>query len=97
MHIYKTLIALPRFYFQIKNNDIFAAFIFNPYLFVARAANRKSKFLQPLMKWGEGQITISSDPSPLFGIQSLAIPLAFDFAFKMHIKEKSFKHCVIMV
>ena len=30
------------------------------------------------------KITISSDPSPLF----LAIPFAFDFAFKIHIKEK---------
>ena len=40
----------------------------------------------------KGQITISSDPSPLVGIQFLAIPFAFDFAFKMHIKEKSFKH-----
>ena len=36
----------------------------------------------------EGQITISSYPSPLVGIQFLAIPFAFDFAFKMHIKEK---------
>ena len=42
----------------------------------------------------QGQITISSDPSPLFGIQFLAIPFAFDFAFKMHIKEKSFKHSI---
>ena len=42
----------------------------------------------------KGQITISSDPSPLFGIQFLAIPFAFDFAFKMHIKEKSFKHSI---
>ena len=32
---------------------------------------------------------ISSDPSPLFGIQFLAIRFAFDFAFKMHIKEKT--------
>ena len=40
----------------------------------------------------KGQITISSDPSPLIGIKFLAIPFAFDFAFKMHIKEKSFKH-----
>ena len=42
----------------------------------------------------KGQITISFDPSPLFGIQFLAIPFAFDFAFKMHIKEKSFKHSI---
>ena len=42
----------------------------------------------------KGQITISSDPSPLFGIQFLAIPFAFDFAFKKHIKEKSFKHSI---
>ena len=42
----------------------------------------------------KGQITISSDSSPLFGIQFLAIPFAFDFAFKMHIKEKSFKHSI---
>ena len=42
----------------------------------------------------KGQITISYDPSPLFGIQFLAIPFAFDFAFKMHIKEKSFKHSI---
>ena len=40
----------------------------------------------------KGQITISSDTSPLVGIQFLAIPFFFDFAFKMHIKEKSFKH-----
>ena len=42
----------------------------------------------------QGRITISSDPSPLFGIQFLAIPFAFDFAFKMHIKEKRFKHSI---
>ena len=41
----------------------------------------------------KGQITISSNPSPLFGMQFLAIPFAFDFAFKMH-KEKSFKHSI---
>ena len=42
----------------------------------------------------KGQITISSVPSPLFGIQFLAIPFAFDFAFKIHFKEKSFKHSI---
>ena len=42
----------------------------------------------------KGQITISSDPSPLVGIQFFAIPFAFDFALKMHIKEKSFKHSI---
>ena len=42
----------------------------------------------------KGQITISSDTSLLVGIQFLAIPFAFDFAFKMHIKEKSFKHSI---
>ena len=42
----------------------------------------------------KGQITISSYPSPLFGIQFLAIPFAFDFAFKMHIKDKSFKQSI---
>ena len=36
----------------------------------------------------KGQITISSYPSPLFGIQFLAISFAFDFAFKMHISKK---------
>ena len=45
-------------------------------------------------KTSKGQITISPDPSPLFGIQFLAIPFAFDFAFKMHIKEKSFKNSI---
>ena len=45
----------------------------------------------------KGQITISSDPSPLVGIQFLAIPFAFDFAFNMHIKEKSFKHSMNLV
>ena len=43
---------------------------------------------------GYGQITISSDPSPVVGIEFLAIPFAFDFAFKTHIKEKSFKHSI---
>ena len=42
----------------------------------------------------KGHITISSDSSPLFGMQFLAILFAFDFAFKMHIKEKSFKHSI---
>ena len=46
------------------------------------------------VNYDKGQITISSDPSPLFGIQFLAIPFAFDFAFKMHIKEKRFKHSI---
>ena len=45
-------------------------------------------------KDAKGQITISSDTSPLVGIEFLAIPFAFDFAFKMHIKEKSFKHSI---
>ena len=48
-----------------------------------------------ICQWrSKGQITISSDPSPLVGIQFLAIPFAFDFAFKMHISEKSFKHSI---
>ena len=60
-------------------------------------------FIQPLRSLArscelddneKGQITISSDPSSLFGIQFLAIPFAFDFAFKMHIKEKSFQHSI---
>ena len=42
----------------------------------------------------KGQITISSDPSPLFGIQFLAIHFTFDFAFNMNINEKSFKHSI---
>ena len=55
--------------------------------------------MHKLLFWGfiltqQGQITISSDSSPLAGIQFLAIPFAFDFAFKMHIKEKSFKHSI---
>ena len=37
----------------------------------------------------KGQITISSDTSPLVGIQFLTIPFAFDFAFKMHSKKKA--------
>ena len=45
----------------------------------------------------KGQITISSDTSPLVGIEFLAIPFAFDFAFKMYIKEKSFKHSINQV
>ena len=48
-----------------------------------------SVFLSVVIFRKKGQITISSDPSPLFGIQFLAIPFAFDFAFKMHIKEKT--------
>ena len=42
----------------------------------------------------QGQITISSDTSPLVGIKFLAIPFDFDFAFKMHIKGKSFKQSI---
>ena len=30
----------------------------------------------------------------MFGIKSLAIPFAFFFAFKMHIKEKRFRHSI---
>ena len=42
----------------------------------------------------KGQITICSDTSPLDGRQFLAIPFAFDLAFKMHFKEKGFKHSI---
>ena len=57
----------------------------------------RNKFISPCYKTylgRQGQITISSDSSSLFGIQFLAIPFAFDFAFKMHIKEKSLKHSI---
>ena len=47
-----------------------------------------------LRKSSKGQITISSESSPVVGIEYLAIPFAFDFAFKTHIKEKSFKHSI---
>ena len=42
----------------------------------------------------KGQITISCDTSQVVGIQVFAIPFAVDFALKMHIKEKSFKHSI---
>ena len=56
----------------------------------------RHEFIMPFIAFTalKGQITISSDPSPLFGIQFLAIPFAFDFAFKMHSKEKSFKNSI---
>ena len=38
----------------------------------------------------KGPLTIKSVISPIVGIKFLVIPLAIDFAFKMHIKEKSF-------
>ena len=37
----------------------------------------------------KGQITISSDSSPLFGIQFLAIPFAFDFVLRCISKKKA--------
>ena len=43
----------------------------------------------------KGHIKISSDISPVVGVKCLAIPFAFDFAFKMHIKEKSIQHSII--
>ena len=45
-------------------------------------------------RYFKGQITISSDTSPVVGIEFLAIPFAFDFAFEMHIKENSYKHSI---
>ena len=59
-----------------------------------KRAMKRWNFFKLKLGVSKGQITISSDPSPLFGIQFFAIPFAFDFAFKMHIKEKSFKNSI---
>ena len=55
-----------------------------PYLVFSHLRPTDSHFHQ----FWKGQITISSDSSPVVGIEFLAIPFAFDFAFKMHIKKK---------
>ena len=45
----------------------------------------------------QGPLTIKSVISLLIGIKLLVIPFAFDFAFKMHIKEKSFQHSISLI
>ena len=42
----------------------------------------------------KGNMKISSNISPLVGMKFLVIPFAFDFAFKMHIEEKSSQHSI---
>ena len=60
----------------------------------AVACDVKQPLSLTLLLFYQGQITISSDTNPEVGIEFLAIPFGFDFAFKMHIKEKSFKHSI---
>ena len=42
----------------------------------------------------EGPLTIKYVISQIVGVKFLVIPFAFNFAFKMHIKEKSVQHSI---